>query len=166
MAPRAIILSLGFIAIATTAIGDEDCEYAQQKLQSYLANCQSFDGCANRDKMVSVMRGQCGASEPNQPPSVAPIPATPSPPRSTSGTPPPALSDYSGQSCAFFTRPSIESSGGTTRMNYYAEGAMSCYQGKMYKCENLRWKFYSNCTSSSPLSAEKQEKGDFEKYLD
>lgn len=43
--------------------------------------------------------------------------------------------DYSGQSCAYFTRPAAQEG----RLNYYADGSFVIYGAYAYECVNRRW---------------------------
>lgn len=68
--------------------------------------------------------------------------------------------DYSGKSCSYFTKPSVDEHG----TNYYADGAFSCYGKRMYECSARKWISRGPCSSysdSKRLNAEVQEKGQF-----
>jgi len=70
--------------------------------------------------------GSSSPDAPDKPPS--PPPFTPKDP----GT------DFTGQSCAYFTRPAVEADG--ARLNYYAKGSCVVYGDTAYECDdNGRW---------------------------
>jgi hypothetical protein len=158
--PGSLILLL---IVSSHALAD-DCDWAKQKLGNYLAACAGLDQCANKAAMSAGAAAACGgdpvvgtadAGEPGpvDAPSPRPARAVPLPPQKA---------DYSGEACSFFTRPSVESENGVTRMNSYANGAYSCYQGKMYRCEKRRWVKLLSCDSyqgHERYKAERQENG-------
>lgn len=50
--------------------------------------------------------------------------------------------DYTGRPCFYFTKPPVENE---TRINSYSDGALICYQGSAYYCENRHWRKKGPC---------------------
>lgn len=75
----------------------------------------------------------------------APIPKTlPSLSAQSSDSPEKSDNDYTGEVCAYFTRPMVEKENaegglGVTRLNTYTDGSIVVYGESTYKCENRRW---------------------------
>jgi len=134
----------------------EDCGYAKDNQQAYLAQCATSDGCAYKDQMARLVVDACGAdSSASRSSSRDTSIPRPDPPQSR-----PSSDPYVGKGCSYFTRDSIERTERTISLNRYAEGAHSCYNGVMYQCKAKRWISLGQCTSFSrwrELLAEKQE---------
>jgi len=142
-----------------------DCKYTREKFEQYSSRCQAIDGCAYLDQMKQVVTADCGADEPLASPTLSMKPAKrqpAEPPAQPAQAPVLSASSaydkalqqqqarendpYKGEACQYFTRDSVESDGLVTRMNYHAEGARVCYQGRMYQCRNGRWDVLNECT--------------------
>lgn len=63
--------------------------------------------------------------------------------------------DYTGKSCAYFTKPEVEVDGG--RMNYYSNDSIVCYGSRMYICKARHWAFRGPCTSFKDWEASSAE---------
>lgn len=75
----------------------------------------------------------------------APAPA-PAPAVQEAAVPPaPAGGDYSGQACAYFTRPYEEVIDGLRHINRYNEGEWVCHASTMYACIGGAWESKGPC---------------------
>ncbi|MGE4218913.1 MAG: hypothetical protein AB7G39_05645 [Alphaproteobacteria bacterium] len=52
--------------------------------------------------------------------------------------------------CPYLTRPLVESVGGTTRMNRWANGTKLCHEGRSHVCTDGSWKLYEPCSDAEP----------------
>jgi hypothetical protein len=79
-----------------------------------------------------------------QAPAPAPAPA-PAATQEAAAPPAPANGDYSGQACAYFTRPYEEVIDGLRHINRYNEGEWVCHGGTMYACIGGAWESKGPC---------------------
>ena len=61
--------------------------------------------------------------------------------------------DYAGQACYFFNRPTVEATPQGDRENIHAEEAWVCHQDAMYQCRDGKWKNRGACSQWGTLKA-------------